>query len=535
MDILLNPFPTTFVTGLLAFLFFLYSLSWISRHVHQTSNKKRAVPEADGARPLFGHLHLLGGPKSPHITLSDMADKYGPIFAIKMGRHRTLIVSNWEIAKECFTTNDKAFCNRPKALAPEILGYNYVMFGFSPYGPYWRQMRKIATLEILSNHRLERLKHVREFEVKLSLKETYSLWIKNKLTSSADKILVDMKKWFGEITLNVVTRMVVGKRFVGGSTEQESENNERSRRALRAFFELTGTFVLADAIPFLRWLDLGGYEKAMKKTWKEIDQVLEGWLKEHKHKRISGQIKGDHDHDFMDMMLNVLDDAEDQLSDYDADTINKATCLALILGGTDTTMVTLTWALTLLLNNRDALKKAQDELDISVGRERQVEESDMKNLVYFQAILKETLRLYPAAPLSVPHEAIEDCTIAGQYHVPAGTRLLVNLSKLHRDPNVWQSPCEFKPERFLTSHKEFDVRGQNFELIPFGTGRRVCPGISFALQVMQLTLATLLHGFEFSTPNDELVDMADGMGLTNLKATPLEVLLTPRLPAHLYT
>ncbi|KAI9200967.1 hypothetical protein LWI28_015879 [Acer negundo] len=210
----------------------------------------------------------------------------------------------------------------------------------------------------------------------------------------------------------------------------------------------------------------------MKKAWKEIDQVLEGWLKEHKHKRISGQIKGDHEPDFMDMMLNVLDDAEDQLSDYDADTINKATCLALILGGTDTTMVTLTWALTLLLNNRDALKKAQDELDIFVGRERQVEESDVKNLVYFQAILKETLRLYPAAPLSVPHEAIEDCTIAGQYHVPAGTRLLVNLSKLQRDPN--------------------------------------------------LTLANLLHGFEFSTPNDELVDMADGMGLTNLKATPLE-------------
>lgn len=214
--------------------------------------------------------------------------------------------------------------------------------------------------------------------------------------------------------------------------------------------------------------------------------------------------------------------------------VGSCSLQALILGGTDTTMVTLTWALTLLLNNRDALKKAQDELDISVGRERQVEESDMKNLVYFQAILKETLRLYPAAPLSVPHEAIEDCTIAGQYHVPAGTRLLVNLSKLQRDPNVWQNPCEFKPERFLTSHKELDVRGQNFELIPFGSGRRVCPGISFALQVMQLTLATLLHGFEFSTPNDELVDMADGMGMTNLKATPLDVLLTPRLPAHLY-
>ncbi|KAK3231509.1 hypothetical protein Dsin_003390 [Dipteronia sinensis] len=288
MDILLNSFPATVVTGLLAFLLFLYSRSWISRHVYQTSNKKRAVPEAGGARPLFGHLHLLRGPKPPDITLTDMADKYGPIFAIKIGMHRTLIVSNWEIAKDCFTTNDKAFSNRPKRLSSEILAYNYAMFGFGPYGPYWRQMRKIVTLEILSNHRLEMFKHIRESEVKLSIKGIYDLCL---TSTSAGKILVEMKKWFGDVTLNVITKIVVGKRFVGDSTKQESENNERSRRAMRAFMKLTGDFVLADAVPFLRWLDLGGYEKAMKKTWKEIDQLLEGWLKEHKHKRISGQNK----------------------------------------------------------------------------------------------------------------------------------------------------------------------------------------------------------------------------------------------------
>ncbi|KAK2660435.1 hypothetical protein Ddye_006968 [Dipteronia dyeriana] len=522
MDILLSSFPTTVVTYVLAFLLFLYCLSWISRNVHQTRNKKRAlaVPEAGGAWPLFGHLHLLRGPRPPHITLADMADKYGPIFTIKIGIHRTLIVSSWEIAKDCFTTNDKAFSNRPKCLSSEILAYNYAMFGFSPYGPYWRQMRKIATLEVLSNHRLDMFKHVRESEVKSSIKGIYDLC----LTSSAGQVLVEMKKWFGDVTLNVVTNIVVGKRFVGDSTKQESENNERSRRALTAFMELTGAFVLADAVPFLRWLDLGGYEKAMKKTWKEIDRLLEGWLKEHKHKRIWGQNKFKSEHDFMDMMLSILEDAE-ELPDYDADTINKATCLGMILGGTETTTVTLTWALALLLNNRDSLKKAQDELDIFVGRERQVNESDIKNLVYLEAILKETMRLYPAVPLSAPHEAIEDCTVAG-YHVPAGTHLLVNLTKLHRDPNVWENPCEFKPERFLTSHKELDVRGRHFELIPFGSGRRVCPGISFALQVMQLTLANLLHEFEFETPNNELVDM--GTGLTNVMTASLEIFLTPR-------
>ena len=207
---------------------------------------------------------------------------------------------------------------------------------------------------------------------------------------------------------------------------------------------------------------------------------------------------------------------------------------ALILAGTDTTTVTMTWALALLLNNRDALTKAQTELDQHVGSQRQVTEPDLTNLVYLQAILKETMRLYPAASLGVPHEAMEDCTIRG-YHIPVGTRLLVNLSKLHRDPNVWAEPNEFRPERFLTGdHKNVDVRGQNFELIPFGSGRRMCPGVSFALKIMQLTLATLLHGFQIVTPLDEPVDMRESVGLTNLKATPLNVLLTPRLPAEAY-
>lgn len=162
-----------------------------------------------------------------------------------------------------------------------------------------------------------------------------------------------------------------------------------------------------------------------------------------------------------------------------------------------------------------------------------MKESDVKNLVYLHAILKETLRLYPAGPLSVRHESIEDCTLAG-YHIPAGTRLIVNLSKLHRDPQVWEDPNEFRPERFLTIKKDVDIRGQNFELMPFGSGRRMCPGVSFALQVVHLTLASLLHAFEIVTPSGEPVDMAENVGLTNLKASPLDVQLTPRLPAQAY-
>ncbi|KAL5571724.1 hypothetical protein UlMin_021321 [Ulmus minor] len=508
------------VLPVFALLLFLYIL------LRKPKSSRKQPPKAGGGWPIIGHLLLLGGSQPPHITLGKMADKYGPIFTIQIGVHKTLIVSGWEMAKECFTTNDKAFANRPKSVAIEIMGYNYAMFGFGPYGSYWRHLRKIATLELLTHNRLSMSSHIRESEVKGAIKEVYEMWVKDK------KVMVEMKKWFGDIALNVSFRIIFGKRFLGTSSNEESEENDRCRRALRDFFALAGTFVASDAIPWLGWLDMGGYEKLMRKTGKDLDELAENWLEEHKRKRGCGQLPKA-DQDFMDVMISILDAAEDISSNFDADTINKATCLTFILGATDTTMVTMTWGLALLLNNRDTLKKVQEELDEHVGRQRQVKESDLKNLVYLQAIIKETLRLYPALPLLAPHEAIEDCNVDG-YDVVAGTRLLVNVSKLHRDQRVWSDPDEFKPERFLTDHKDIDLRGHNFEFIPFGSGRRICPGISFALQAMQLTLANLLQGFDLTTPFDEPVDMLETIGLTNLKAMPLDVLLNPRLPSKAY-
>ena len=198
----------------------------------------------------------------------------------------------------------------------------------------------------------------------------------------------------------------------------------------------------------------------------------------------------------------------------------------LITGATDTTTVTLVWALSLVLNHKDVLKKIQDELDLHVGKGRLIKESDICNLVYLQAVVKEALRLYPAGPLSGPREFTEECTIGG-YHVPKGTRLITNLWKIQTDPLIWPDPMEFKPERFLTTHKDVDVKGKHFELIPFGGGRRSCPGIAYGLQITQLVLAALLQAFEVST--DGLVDMTASFGLTNAKATPLEVLVKPRL------
>lgn len=492
-----------------------------------SKRQTRNVPEAGGAWPIIGHLHLLNGPQLPHKIFSHMADKYGPIFRLKLGVKQVVIVSDPKIAKECFTTSDMAFASRPKSIASEILGCNYAMFGVAPYGPYWREMRKIVTIEFLSARRIELLKHIREFEAKSAVKETYDYWLKNKSSNLNGAVKVEMKEWFGNLIMNTMVKMLFGVQYTGNEDEERSKAN----KVIRRFFELLGTSVVADYFPYLRWLDIGGHEKAMKETAKEMDCLVGNWLAEHRRKRkLRGNKCGDEE-DFMDVMLSICEDKD--FHGFDADAVIKATCMNMQSAGTDTTIVTLTWTLSLLLNNYDALKKAQDELDTHVGKNKWVQESDIKNLVYLRAIINESFRLYPAAPLLLNHESVEDCVVSG-YDIPKGTRLLVNIWKSHYDPKIWPNPHEFKPERFLTTHKDVDVRGNHFELIPFGSGRRMCPGVSLGLQVVQYMLAMLLQGFKINRPSDEPIDMSESFGLTILKASPLEVHLTPRLNSNLY-
>ncbi|KAK1436565.1 hypothetical protein QVD17_02346 [Tagetes erecta] len=507
---------TVLILVTFAIILFIYYLSFF----YKTT---RAPPEASGAWPIIGHFKVFSGPDLPHATLASMADRYGPIFTVRLGIRKVLVVSDWEIAKDLFTTHDVNVSERPNYIAAHILGRKGASFSFTSYGPYWRGIRKFISQELLSNSRLEKLKHVRMIELERATKSMHALWRDKR--DQEGKVLVEMKKWFGELNMNTMLKVVAGKRYTGGDGEDEEEMMS-CREVMREWFQYLGQFLVADALPFLRWLDLGGYEKEMNRVTRELDSMVGKWLAEHRQKITTSGDATDVN-DFMDVMIQVVED--DDITGYDADTIIKATCESLIGGGADTPTVMLTWTLSLLLNHPHALKKVQEELDTQVGKDRRVDESDIKNLVYLQAIIKETLRLYPATFLGGPRAFTKDCTIAG-YHVPKGTWLYVNMWKLHRDPNVWSDPCEFRPERFLTpNHKSVDVKGTYFELIPFGAGRRCCPGISLADQLLHIVLATLLQNFEMSTPNDAPVDMTAINGLTNAKASPLEVLVSPRL------
>ncbi|XP_047321529.1 xanthotoxin 5-hydroxylase CYP82C4-like [Impatiens glandulifera] len=486
-------------------------------------SKRKAPPQPTGAWPLIGHLHLLGGSKLPHRILSEMADNYGSIFSLRLGFHETIVVNSWQVAKECFTINDKTFSTRPKSLALKLMAYDQSVVGFAPYGPYWRSMRKFVVFNLLSNHKLHMLRDVRFSEISFFMKSLYQLWDDQNIGNGP--VLVEFKEKFENLTTNIIFRIIGGKR--------NAEDSKRCQKALAEFLHISGAFLVSDAIPFLGWLDiLNGNCAKMKRVAKEIDDEFSRWVKEHKEKRVVGRIK-DEENDLIHAMLSELDDGDLAAIGYDSDTVIKSTCMSMILGGNDTILITMTWALCFILNNRDVLWKAQEEIDIHVGRHRQVEEADIKNLVYLHAIFKEAMRLQPTLPLLVSREAMEDCNVAG-FDIPVGTRLLVNVWKMHRDPSVWSEPLEFKPERFLSQEKNIDLRGKDFELLPFGSGRRLCPGITFSQQVMHLGMARLLQGFKLETIDGLSVDMTEGPGLSVPKATPLKVLISPRLSRELY-
>ncbi|KAF3781650.1 Cytochrome P450 82C4 [Nymphaea thermarum] len=475
------------------------------------------LPEPNGSWPVVGHLGLLTGTTPLYKTLAALSEKHGPLFSLQLGQRRAIVVSSMDLAKDCFTVNDRAFAGRPPLESWKRLGYDHAMFAFCPYGPYYRELRKIVAIELLSKQQLELIKHIRVEEVSSLVRRLHS--------SCSNHEPVEMKQHLSCLAMNIVLRMITRKRYF----DLDGEGKE-FREALDEFNNLVGTFTVSDAIPWLGWLDVGGHLQAMKRVHLKIDEVASAWLEEHRRKNSSS---AGVERDLIDVLIKELEDGH--LSEnHQTDAIIKATATVLVVAGTEATAVTIEWALSLLLNNPHHLKRAQDELDCHVGKERQVDESDFNNLPYLQAIVKESMRLYPTTPLLLPHESMEPIQLGG-FELPVGTTLFVNVWKIHHDPTLWTDPEEFKPERFLSSRNEqTSFSGQDFAFLPFGSGRRICVGWWMAIQVVHLTLARLLQGFEWSTPMNEPVDMTEGHGLAIPKATPLRVLLRPRLPPHLY-
>ncbi|KAF7849994.1 hypothetical protein BT93_L0064 [Corymbia citriodora subsp. variegata] len=297
---------------------------------------------------------------------------------------------------------------------------------------------------------------------------------------------------------------------------------------------LAGVFNIGDFVPALEWLDLQGVAAKMKRLHKRFDAFLTAIVEEHK----ASMGKAGNKHNDLLSTLISLQDVADEEGGKLTDTEIKALLLNMFTAGTDTSSSTTEWAIAELIRHPEILARVQEEIDAVVGRDRLVTELDLPHLPYLQAVIKETFRLHPSTPLSLPRIAAESCEING-YHVPKGTTLLVNVWAIARDPNTWAEPLEFRPERFLPGGEKpnADVRGNDFEVIPFGAGRRICAGMSLGLRMVQFMTATLAHAFDWELARGllpEKLNMDEAYGLTLQRAEPLLIHPKPRLASHAY-
>ncbi|KAL0326411.1 UNVERIFIED_CONTAM: Trimethyltridecatetraene synthase [Sesamum radiatum] len=504
--------------ALLALLHLAAALAFLSKIILRR-HRKRNFPPGPKPWPVIGNLNLVGS--IPHQSLHFLSQKYGDIMQLKFGKFPVVVASSPEMAKQFLRVHDTVFASRPALAAGKYTSYNYSDLTWAPYGPFWRQARKIYLSEVFNAKKLESLEHIRIEERRNFLARLYSL--------SGKPVI--LREHLSRYTLSTISRMVLSSKYFSESEHDKSVVKlDELQEMLEEWFLLNGVFNIGDWIPWLSFLDLQGYVKRMKALYKKFDRFHNYVIDDHQTRMATEKdfVPGD----VVDALLQLAENPNLEVK-LTRDRI-KGLLQNLLVGATDTSATTIEWAIHEILKHPQTINKAKEELDRVIGRNRWVEEKDYSQLPYIDAVIMESMRLHPLATLLAPHYAMDDCKVAG-YDIAKGTTVLINTWSIGRDPNSWDSPLEFLPERFL--NKDIDVTGSNFAMLPFGSGRRRCPGYSLGLKVVRTMLANLLHGFELKLVDGmrpEDISMDEEYGLTTHPKKPLSIIMEPTLPDHLY-
>ncbi|XVF08797.1 hypothetical protein REPUB_Repub07fG0034200 [Reevesia pubescens] len=445
-----------------AVLFLIFLIKWILTPPSAANYPKTKQPPSPPRLPILGNIHQIGS--YPYISLSSLAQRYGPLMTVRFGSLPVLVVSSADAAREIMKTHDLIFSNRPIIGAADKLLYHGKDLTTAQYGEYWRQMRSISVLQLLSNKRVKSFKTVREEEI--------ALFIEKIKESSLLSLSVDLTEMFVTLTNDVICRVAFGRKYSG-----DNEGDQNFREVLKEFFYLLGCFNVGNFIPCLAWLNLvNGVHSKVDRVAKWFDNFLE-----------------------KDMFA----------------------------GGTDTTFSVLEWAMSELLRHPVVMKQVQNEVRHIGNGKSSITDHDLDKMNYLKAVIKETLRLHPPAPLLVPRLSSQNVQIKG-YDIAAGTIVFTNAWAIGRDPETWDAPDEFQPERFLNN--PIDIKGHDFEVIPFGAGRRGCPGLTFAMVMNEFVLANIVYKFEWSLPGGatgEELDMTESTGLIAHRKVHLKAVATP--------
>ncbi|CAL9228176.1 unnamed protein product [Arabidopsis halleri] len=477
-----------------------------------TSKRQRyhLPPSPSYSLPVLGH-HLLIKPPV-HRLFHRLSNIHGPIFYLRLGSRRAVVISSSSLARECFTGhNDVVVSNRPRFLTSKYIAYNYTTIATTSYGDHWRNLRRICSLEIVSSKRLANFLHIRKEEIQRMLTRlSRDARVGNE---------VELESVLYDLTFNNIVRMVTGKIYYGDDVS-DKEEAELFKKLFTFITTNSGARHPGEYLPFMKIFG-GSFEKEVKAAAKVIDEMLQ---------RLLDECKSDKDGN---TMVNHLLSLQQDDPEYYTDIIIKGLMLGIMVASSETSALTIEWAMASLLNHPKFLDKVKLEIDKKIGQDRLIEESDIANLPYLQNVVSETLRLHPAAPVLVPRSTAEDIKIGG-YDVPRDTMVMVNAWAIHRDPDLWTEPERFNPERFNGGEGEKDdVR----MLIAFGSGRRICPGVGLAHKIVTLALGSLIQCFDWRKVNEQEIDMSEGPGMAMRMMVPLRALCKTRpimnkLPAH---
>ncbi|KAH0460625.1 hypothetical protein IEQ34_011288 [Dendrobium chrysotoxum] len=491
-------------------LFVLLPLLLLLFIYHRRRRTTRNLPPGPPPLPIIGNLLSIGN--IPHMSLHLLSQKYGPLIQLHLGQIPTILVSDADNASEILKSQDHIFCNRKQTASLKRLSYGGKDIAFSHYDDNWKQLRRLGTQEVFSPNKVLSFESIRREEVDILLK-TIS-------TASSGNVPINMSETLICFFNNVIFREVFGKRI---SADGECGISPL-QNMLRELVILLNEFGAADLFPSLGWIDLlTGWRGNLDKVFTKMDFFFEESIKE---RLLAIKRDGRRELYFLDTLLN-LQNTKDGAS-LSIDQI-KAILVDLIIAGTDTSAATIEWAMANLIRNSSALKKAQEEVRRVVAGQKKVQVSDLQHLHYLKLVIKETLRLNPPIPLLPPRESMKDTKING-YDIPAKTMVYVNVWSIGRDPKYWNDPELFMPERFENSLVNF--KGSDFELIPFGGGRRICPGLALGLANIELCFANLLHEFDWELPNGitkEDIEMGSAPGMVSPKTVPLILVAKPAL------
>ncbi|MFS7927517.1 putative cytochrome P450 [Helianthus anomalus] len=492
----------TISVPILAFLWYKWTRSF-------TNRGRKQVPPGPYGLPVVGYLPFLS--HNLHERFTEMAHRYGPIFSLRLGSKFHVVVNSMDLAKVVARELDQTFANRNPPITALTITYGALDVVWSNNNAHWRNMRKLLVSQVLSNANLDAFQGFRIDEVRKSMSNVYA-----KIGTP-----VDINEIAFDTELNVVTSML------WGCSSNSGDIFHGFREVEFKIIELLGAPNISDFIPMLSWFDLQGRKREMQKQREHLDRIFESVIEERirtNSRKMEGAVEEDGRKDFLQIMLELMDQ-KDASTSFDIVQI-KALLFDILTATTDTASTMVEWVMAEILRNPDVKTKIQEELTKVVGMDNIVEEAHLPKLKYLDAVVKETFRIHPPLPLLIQRCPDESCMVDG-YQIPKGSIVYINVWAIQHDPKNWTNPLEFKPERFLNG--KWDYSGTNMKFLPFGSGRRICPGVPLGEKMLMYILASLLHSFEWILPKDEEFELSDEFGFVTKKRKPLVAIPFQRL------